>query len=124
MFRKLKGKAAKKAVHPTVTGIISEPSSKPIVHSASVSNDGRRVFETTLPVTPPRAKRLRQDTDNDNSTQLIDWTFGEPYENALADVAEDDLENAVEASAPTLIKVEDVKARRRYLSSVSSHAYL
>ena len=102
----------------------STPSHGPKIISEELSTDGRRRRTTTLPMHIPVTKKAKSDKTNELLVaQLMDWSFGAPYESALADVDDEELDRVVDNSTPVAVKVVDAKSKRRYLSSVSTFFY-
>ncbi|THU93123.1 hypothetical protein K435DRAFT_861819 [Dendrothele bispora CBS 962.96] len=95
----------------------------PTLIAESLSEDGRRTKWTLIPVEPLESiKKRREDAQREAFHQLTNVNFGDRFENTLATIDketinEDDLPDAIEREAPEVVVVEEVKARRRYLSS-------
>jgi hypothetical protein len=91
---------------------------KPTASSEELSHDGHRVKRKAMEVETPVELREAQHTTQ-VLDQLQDFSFGDSYEEALCQISDEDLPHAVDETTPTVVVVEECKARRRYLSSVS-----
>ncbi|THU87804.1 hypothetical protein K435DRAFT_866944 [Dendrothele bispora CBS 962.96] len=127
-FKRLKTAAEKRRASSRASGsndVISTRSvsevltgSAPAIISQSLSEDGRRIKRTALPIQDPEVfKKLRSEASLETSDQLTDLTFGKTYEFAFNNVDDEELAGVVESKTPTVVRVEERKIRRRYLSS-------
>ncbi|THU98424.1 hypothetical protein K435DRAFT_818886 [Dendrothele bispora CBS 962.96] len=104
----------------SLSSAVAGSSSTPVVQVASLTADGRRVKRSNIPVLEPPSpvKRLRQAPRPGGIDQLTDQVFGDAYESILAKIYDDDdLTAAVNQGTSNVVVVEEVKSRRRYLSS-------
>ncbi|THU80041.1 hypothetical protein K435DRAFT_874797 [Dendrothele bispora CBS 962.96] len=117
--RKGKNQAAPGFKKVSLSSVLGE-SSTPVVHAESLSSDGRRVKRSIIPVDEPPSpvKRLRQVRKPDTISQLTDQVFGDAFESILSKIYDDDdLALAVDRGTSNIVVVEEVRNRRRYLSS-------
>ncbi|THU91454.1 hypothetical protein K435DRAFT_820836 [Dendrothele bispora CBS 962.96] len=104
----------------SLSNLNSQPA-VPTVVSQSLSTDGRRVKKTHIPVNEPPSpvkKRLRTAPEVPVLDQLTNLDFGDAFETVFARLYDDEeLADAAEVTSSTIVTVEEVQTRRRYLTT-------